>query len=128
MIADPISDFIVRLQNASRAGRSSVTLPTSKMKAAIAAVLEREGYLSDVEVSPREPKLTVSLAYKNGRPAISGVKRISKPSRRLYMGVRDIHPVKRGHGLVLLSTPKGILTGKEAGEARVGGEILFEIW
>lgn len=128
MIADPISDFIVRLQNASRAGKASVSLPNSKMKAAIAAVLAREGYLADVEASKKEPTLTVSLAYKNGRPAINGVKRISKPSRRMYHGVRDIHPVKRGHGLVLLSTPKGILTGTEAGEKRVGGEVLFEIW
>ena len=128
MIADPISDFIIRLQNASRAGKGSVVLPQSKMKHAIAQVLEREGYLAVVEAPKKGAPLSVSLAYKNGKPAITGVKRVSKPSRRLYMGVRDIRPVLRGHGLVLLSTPKGILTGKEAQEARVGGEILFEIW
>jgi len=128
MIADPISDFIIRLQNASRAGKSSVSLPHSKLKAAVADVLMREGYLSSVEAPKKEGPLTVTIAYRGSAPAISGVKRISKPSRRLYMGVRDIHPVKRGHGLVLLSTPKGILTGKEAQAQRVGGEILFEIW
>ena len=128
MIADPISDFIIRLQNASRAGKTSVSLPSSKMKLAVAEVLAREGYLADVEKPKKNEPLVVSLAFKGSKPAINGVKRISKPSRRLYMGTRDIHPVKRGHGLVLLSTPKGILTGKEAQAARLGGEILFEIW
>ena len=130
MIADPISDFIIRLKNASMAGRSSVSLPNSKMKAAIANVLLREGYLADVETpkkSGAEP-LVLTIRYSGTTSAINGVKRISKPSRRMYMGARDIHPVKRGHGLVLLSTPQGILTGKEAQAVRVGGEILFEIW
>lgn len=131
MIADPISDFIIRLKNASMAGRTSVSLPHSKMKAAIATALKREGYLAEVELPKKDSlgePLVVTISYKGDKPAINGVKRISKPSRRMYMGTRDIHPVKRGHGLVLLSTPKGILTGKEAAEARVGGEILFEIW
>ena len=131
MIADPISDFIIRLQNASKAGKTSVSLPASKMKVAVAEVLAREGYLSVVEKPKKNvigAPLVVSLAYKGGKPVISGVKRVSKPSRRLYAGVHDIRPIKRGFGLVLLSTPKGILTGKEALEARVGGEILFEIW
>ena len=131
MIADPISDFIIRLQNASKAGKTSVSLPASKMKVAVAEVLAREGYLSTIE-KPKKGSLgaplVVSLAYKGGKPVISGVKRVSKPSRRMYTGVHDIRPIKRGFGLVLLSTPKGILTGKEALEARVGGEILFEIW
>ena len=128
MIADPISDFIIRLQNASRAGKVSVSLPTSKVKVAIAEVLRREGYLAAVEVVKKSNSLVVSLAQKQGAPAITGVKRLSKPSRRLYMGVRDVRPIKRGFGLLLLSTPNGILTGKEAKEARVGGEMLFEIW
>jgi small subunit ribosomal protein S8 len=98
------------------------------MKLAIADVLKREGYLSAVEAPKKVGPLTVTLAYRGNNPAITGVKRVSKPSRRLYMGVRDIRPIKRGFGLVLLSTPKGVLTGKEAQEQRVGGEILFEIW
>ncbi len=128
MIADPISDLIVRLQNASRAGKTSLSLPASKMKLAVAEVLAREGYLAEVEKPKKNEALSLKLAFKNGKPAISGVKRISKPSRRMYMGVRDVRPVKRGFGLVILSTPNGILTGKQALEARVGGEILFEIW
>lgn len=127
MVNDPISDFLVRLQNASMVGHSSVTLPFSTIKNAIAKILEREGYLANV--SKRNNSLVVGLSYAaNGRPAINGVKRISKPSRRMYMGVRDVQPVKRGHGLLVLSTPAGVVTGKEAKLKRVGGEVLFEIW
>lgn len=125
MVNDPISDFLVRLQNASRVNKGSVVLPYSAVKGAIAKVLEKEGYLSSV--SKKNNMLVVELKYTDG-PAISGVKRISKPSRRMYLGVRDIRPVKRGHGLLVLSTPKGVVTGKDAMVARVGGEALFEIW
>ena len=98
---------------------------------AIAQVLERAGYVSEVSkksITSGAQELSITLSYKNGRPAVSGFKRISKPSRRLYMGVRDVHPVKRGRGLLVLSTPEGIVTGKEAQTKRVGGEVLFEIW
>ena len=129
MVTDPISDFLVRLQNASMARKDRVSVPFSHMKRSIADILVREGYVSEIDGKAKEGNtLTVTLSYKNGKPAISGVKRISKPSRRLYMGVRDLRPVKRGYGLMLLSTPAGILTGKEAKEKRVGGEALFEIW
>lgn len=129
MVTDPISDFLVRLQNASMARKDRVSVPFSRMKRSIAEILAREGYVGEVENKAKEgSSLVVTLSYKNGKPAISGVKRISKPSRRLYMGVRDLRPIKRGHGLMLLSTPAGILTGKEAREKRVGGEALFEIW
>ena len=106
--------------------KSDVVMPYSTMKAAIAKVLEKEGYLTDAK--KKDNTLSVALIYKAGRPAINGVKRISKPSRRMYMGVRDVRPVKRGYGLLVLSTPAGILSGKEAREKRVGGEVLFEIW
>ena len=108
-------------------GKESVSLPFSQMKLSIAEILAREGYLAGVD-KKKDYTLTVSLVYKNGKPAITGVKRISKPSRRLYMGVREIKPIKRGYGLLVLSTPAGILTGKEAHTKRVGGEALFEIW
>ena len=127
MVTDPIADFLVRLQNASRVGHENVTMPYSRMKLSIAEVLEKAGYLSAVD-KKKGTTLSVTLAYKNGRPAISGSKRISKPSRRMYLGVRDVKPIKRGHGLLVLSTPAGILTGKEAHEKRMGGEVLFEIW
>lgn len=126
MMTDPISDMLVRLQNASRVGHAAVTLPYSAMKQSIAKVLEKEGYIADAK--KKDNTLTMSLVYKNSRPAINGMKRISKPSRRLYVGVRDIHQVKRGAGLLVISTPEGILAGKEARAKRVGGEPLFEIW
>ena len=102
-------------------------MPYSQMKLSIAQVLEKAGYVGDVD-KKRDNALSVSLLYKNGRPAISGAKRISKPSRRMYMSVHDIKPVKRGYGLLVLSTPAGILTGKDARDKKVGGEALFEIW
>lgn len=127
MITDPIADLLVRLQNASRVNKESVSMPFSRMKLSIAEVLEKAGYIRSVD-KKKGSMLSVSLAYNNGRPAIQGAKRISKPSRRMYLGVRDIKPVKRNHGLLVLSTPAGILTGKEAREKRIGGEVLFEIW
>ncbi len=126
MITDPISDLIVRLKNASAIGKEDIVLPYSVMKHSIATVLQKEGYVA--EVSKKNNSLVIGLVYKAGRPAIGGAKRISKPSRRMYMSVRDIHPVKRGYGLLVLSTPAGILSGKEAKEKRAGGEALFEIW
>jgi small subunit ribosomal protein S8 len=126
MVTDPISDLLIRLQNASRVNKTSVSVPYSTMKHSIAKVLEASGYITDT--SKKDDLLVMSLVYKNGSPAISGVKRISKPSRRMYMGVRDVHPIKNGHGLLMLSTPAGVMSGKEAKQKRVGGEVLFEIW
>lgn len=129
MITDPISDLIIRIQNASRAKKSSVSLPYSNMKAAVAEVLEQEGYIGSIDKkAKKEGILSLGLLYKNGSPVVNGVKRISKPSRRMYIGVHDIKPVKRGYGLVVLSTPAGVLSGKAAKAKNVGGEILFEIW
>lgn len=126
MVTDSISDLLIRLQNASRVHKTGVLLPYSTMKHSIAKVLEKEGYVGGVEKKNNE--LSVALLYKDGQPVISGIKRISKPSRRMYMGVRDIHPVRRGHGLLVLSTPAGVVSGKDAHVKRVGGEVLFEIW
>ena len=126
MVTDPISDFLIRLQNASRVGKERVILPNSNMIRSLAELLMREGYLTDVDT--KDQKLSLALSYKNGHAAIQGVKRISKPSRRMYMGVRDVRPVKRGYGLLVLSTLAGVVTGKEAQQKRVGGEALFEIW
>ena len=110
------------------AKKERVLVPVSSIIKALADVLTREGYIDEVTRPRKNGSLNISLRYRDGRPAIQGVKRISKLSRRLYLGVRDIRPVKRGHGLLILSTPAGILTGTEAREKRVGGEALFEIW
>ncbi|MBC7836870.1 30S ribosomal protein S8 [Acetobacteraceae bacterium] len=128
MVTDPIADLLIRLRNASSVEKTHVSIPNSKMTRAVAEVLSKEGYVGEVDSSKKTNGITVSLLYKNGRPVINGAKRISKPSRRMYMGVHDIQPVKHGYGLVVLSTPQGILSGKEAREKKVGGEVLFEIW
>ena len=102
-------------------------MPFSQMKHSIAQILKKEGYVSEVDGKKGEA-LSIVILYKNGHPAITGAKRISKPSRRMYMSAHDIKPVKRGYGLLVLSTPAGILTGKDAHQKHVGGEALFEIW
>lgn len=128
MVNDPIADFLVRLQNASRVGHERVSVPYSRVKYSLATLLFKEGYVGGVEHKKDDYALSVELKYAAGKPSIMGTKRVSRPGRRTYMGVRDIHPVKRGHGILVLSTPAGILTDKEARRKRVGGEPLFEIW
>ena len=131
MVNDKVGDFIVRLKNAGTVGHEEVVTPYSKLRHAIADKLMDAGYITEVSVdgkSPVEKRLKVMLAPKTGDRHINGVKRISKPGRRLYSKVTDIHPVKFGKGHLFLSTPAGILTDAEAREKRVGGEQLFIIW
>lgn len=127
---DTIGDFIIRLKNAGAVGHENVSLPHSKLKEAIARKLEAAGYVAAVEVKGKDVKksLEVTLKYEAGRHAISDVQRVSKPGRRLYTKVEEIYPVKFGKGHLILSTPKGILTDKEARTEKVGGEQLFKIW
>lgn len=130
MVNDPIGDFIVRLKNASDVGISHVVLPYSKLKHAIADTLAAAGFVGAVRKEGKDARksLAVDLIYVNGTPKISGVKRISKPGRRMYANTKEIYPVKYGKGLLILSTPKGILTGGQARKEGVGGETLFEIF
>ena len=127
---DTIGDLIIRLKNAGAVGHEKVSLPHSKLKEAVARKLETAGYVLAVEVKGKDVKkvLEVTLKYAEGRSAINDVKRISKPGRRLYTKVEEIYPVKFGKGSLILSTPKGILTDREARTERVGGEQLFIIW
>lgn len=131
MVGDPIGDFIVRLKNAGAVKHVSVSLPHSKMKMAVAEILKTTGFVKDVEKQGKKVRKTihVELAYKaDGTPRITDVKRISKPGRRMYKGAEEIFPVRYGKGILVLSTPKGILTDAQARKERVGGEALFEIW
>ncbi len=130
MVNDPISDFIIRLKNASLAGSASTSAPFSKLRLALAEILEREGYIGAVEKQGKKTRrsLTLALLSKNGEPKIKGVRRISKPGKRVYRKSSEIRPVKYGFGTLILSTPKGLLTDKEARKEKVGGEALFEIW
>lgn len=131
MITDPVSDFIIRLKNASAVKKTVVSMPYSKLVMAVAEKLQQDGFIGAVEKSGKKVRknIEVTLLYeKNGLPTISGVNRVSKPGRRLYRGFKDIVPVRYGTGTLILSTPKGILTGTEARKEKVGGESLFEIW
>lgn len=118
------------MKNGSLAGKESVAVPYSKMKQAIAECLKKAGYVSDIskKVKLGQPLLEVKLVYVDKAPRITEVERISKQSRRVYFGMKDIHTVRNGSGLLVLSTPKGILSGKDARKEQVGGEALFRIW
>lgn len=127
---DTIGDFIIRLKNAGAVGHQMVALPHSKLREAVARKLAEAGYVEAVAVEGKDVKksLEVTLKYADGRHVINDVKRISTPGRRLYAKVEEIYPVKFGQGHLILSTPKGILTDKEAREQKVGGEQLFKVW
>lgn len=118
------------MKNASLAGKETVLFPNSKIKSAILECLKKEGYISDFskKIKKAGSFLEVKLIYLNGKPRITEVDRISKQSRRVYFGMKDIHPIRNGSGILVLSTPKGILSGKEARREQVGGEALFKIW
>ena len=130
MVSDTIGDFIIRLKNAGAVGKKEVSLPYSKLRHAIADKLVAAGYIEKAEQKGKtvQKTLVVTLKYENGKHRITDVKRVSKPGRRLYTKVADIHRVKFGHGHMILSTPAGILTNEEARTANVGGEQLFIIW
>ena len=127
---DPIADMLTRVRNAGAAGLKKIEMPSSKEKAAIAAVLKEEGYISDFAVLEDGAKriLSVTLKYYQGAPVIEGIQRISKPSCRIHCTCKDIPKVLGGLGTVVLSTPNGILSGRKAKEANVGGEVLLYVW
>lgn len=127
---DKLSDMLITIKNGGRVGKENVTVPYSRYKADIARSLFQEGYIKSYEKKDMKKGsvLVVDLLYKNNKPRITDVKRVSKPSRRLYASVKDITSVRQGSGSVFLSTPKGVITGKTARKEMVGGELLFEIW
>ena len=131
MMTDPIADMLTRIRNAAGARKASVDMPWSRLKAKIARVLVEEGYLESstvVEATPRNV-LRIGLRYDGQRRSvIAGVKRVSRPSLRVYVGVKDIPNVRRGLGINLLSTPRGVLVDREARRAKVGGEVICTIW
>ncbi len=131
MVTDPVADMLIQIKNAAMAGKKTVAIPHSKLKMVIAKLLKREGYLA--EVGKRGKKagrvIVMDLAFTDqDRAKVQGLERISKPSRRIYQGVDLIKPIKQGRGLAVISTPKGVLTDREAKREKVGGEVLFAIW
>jgi small subunit ribosomal protein S8 len=129
-MTDPISQMLNMIKNANHASKEQVVLPYSGTKQAIANCLMKEGFLKSVakKANKNLPILVLGLAYDNGQPKVQDVKRISKPSQRVYLGAKDIYKIKGGYGSLVLSTPKGILAGTEARKEQVGGEALFAIW
>ena len=126
MLTDPIADMLTRIRNAHLALHKEVCVPRSKMKEAMASILEQEGYVEDVSVDERN--ITIALKYVKGRPAITGLKRISKPGRRVYVGAHQIPRVQNGLGICILSTSRGVLDGMTAQADKTGGELLCEVW
>ncbi len=133
-INDPIADLLTRVRNALMAGHGEVSIPRSAMKVAIAQILKDEGYIKDFKVIDDKPValIHITLKYWGGRrakrPVITGLKRVSKPGRRVYVGCEDVPWVKSGMGIAILTTPKGVMTGQRARRLRVGGEILCYVW
>ena len=125
-MSDPIADMLSRIRNAQLAEKASVSMPSSKVKVAIAAVLKEEGYVEKFTVNPGEgkPVLDIELKYYAGRPVIERIERISKPGLRIYKGSEDIPRVMNGLGVAIVSTPKGVMSGRKALASKVGGEVL----
>ena len=123
---DPIADMLTRIRNAHHALHGEVSMPHSRLKEALAGILKDEGYIAEYSVSARD--ISMTLRYVNGKPVISGLKKISKPGRRVYVAAEDIPRVQNGLGICVLSTSHGVLAGQSAKDKNVGGEILCEIW
>ncbi len=133
MNSDPVADMLARLRNAALARHDVVRMPASKLKKAVAELLKAEGYISDVrqeELSgEKQPTLTVTLKYgRDCKCAFLGMRRVSRPGRRVYVGHDEIPRVLSGLGVTILSTSSGVLTDKEARRRKVGGELLCEVW
>lgn len=128
----PIANMLIQLKNAQSAGLDNIAVPYSKIKLQIAELLKRKGFVEEVENKKRKSNKSevpfLSIKLKPSGDSITGIKLISKPSRRIYAGKINLTPVKSGFGISVVSTPKGIMTGDEAKKAGTGGEVLFEIW
>lgn len=123
---DPIADALIRIKNGYSVGKMSVSLKFSKLIWKLAQLLEKEGYLSGVK--QKDAEIIVTLKYDSRTPAVTDVQRVSKPSLRVYKGVKELPRVLNGLGIAIISTPKGLMTDKEARKLKVGGEILALVW
>ncbi|MFO1186437.1 MAG: 30S ribosomal protein S8 [Alphaproteobacteria bacterium] len=130
-LTDPLGDMLTRIRNAQLRGRSKVLSPASKLREHVLDVLKDEGYIRGyavVEKSGEKPEIEIELKYFEGRPVIQQIKRVSKPGRRVYMGVKDLPRVRNGLGIAILSTPKGVMSDSVARNENVGGEILCHVF
>ncbi|MGD8968058.1 MAG: 30S ribosomal protein S8 [Anaerolineae bacterium] len=133
-ITDPIADMLARIRNALMAGYLRVTMPSSKVKAAIADILKEEGFIEDYHVTDDhpQPNLVIDIKYvgerKDRHPVIREMKRVSRPGRRIYRGATEIPWVKSGMGIAIVTTSKGVMTGQQARRLGIGGEVLCYVW
>jgi small subunit ribosomal protein S8 len=129
-VTDPIADYLTRIRNAAKAKKVRVEIPASRTKIGLSEILKNLGYIIDYEIleDNKQNKLNIVLKYKNGVPAISGLKRISKPGLRVYRSADKLPRVLNGLGTAVISTPKGLLTDKDAKSNLVGGEVVCYIW
>jgi small subunit ribosomal protein S8 len=134
IVTDPIADMLTRARNALMVGHAMVALPSSKLKVEVARILKEEGYIEDYFVTEDKPQAVLRMRLKytgdrrSRRPVITGLKRVSKPGRRVYTQKQDIPWVLSGMGVAILSTPKGVITGQQARRLGVGGEVLCYVW
>lgn len=129
-VNDRLGDFLTRIRNAQMREKTTLELPASKMLISVAKVLKDEGFINDLEVTDTKPQKTLKLELKrvNGEASIHDTKRVSKPGVRRYIGYKDIPRIRRGMGITILSTPKGVMTGEKAKAAKVGGEFLCIVY
>lgn len=129
-MTDPIGDMLIRIKNAQAVKHPTVDIPYSKLKYQIANILQQEGLIEKFERKLRKQKkiLRIFLKYQNNEPVIQGVKRVSKPGRRVYLPYKKIKSPKNGYGIAIISTSRGLMTDKEARKRKLGGEVLCEIW
>lgn len=131
MVNDPIADMLTRIRNAGMVKQKQVVMPSSKIKIGIARILTEEGFIVGYGVTEEKPQPNLILRLKytaQGRPVITGLERVSRPGRRYYSGAKDIPWVRSGLGINIVSTPKGLMTGRRARRERLGGEILCNVW
>lgn len=124
-MVDPISDMLARIRNAQKAEHKSVIMPLSKIKLEIAKILKKENYIDNFSTKGGKKMLEINLKYP---PVINEIKRVSKPGQRFYVKANKIKQIKSGYGVSVISTPKGLMTNKEARKSGLGGEVLLEVW
>ena len=130
-MSDPLGDMLTRIRNGQNARKSVVSSPASRFRSTVLEVLKREGYIrnySSIDIRPGLKELKIELKYHEGQPVISEIKRVSRPGRRVYYGIRDLPRVYNGLGIAILSTPRGVLSDNEARTAKVGGEVLCHVF
>lgn len=127
---DPVSNMLTLIRNAQAVRRETVSVPFSEIKYQIAKILAKNGFVGGVEKKGRKTQkiIEITLKYDNGSPKIFGLKKVSKPGQRIYKKFREIKSVKGGYGIAIVSTPRGLMTNKEARKQKLGGELICEVW